>query len=115
MLRESMDAFDFGHDLILFHLGFRHRRSQVFVKGSSRYLENATLDSNWPKLAIFFDEAKPQLLSLAKKAVAFFKISRSILSWRTSSLSRLFSASMSVDACSFTLIVPSARKLRFQL
>jgi hypothetical protein len=69
MLGEGMDAFDFGHDLGLFHLGFRDRRSQVFVKGSSRYLENATLYDYWPKLAIFFDEAKPQLLSLAKKAV----------------------------------------------
>src|SRR5690554_186969 len=43
------------------------------------------------------DEPKSQFDSFAKKAVAFFKISRSILSLRTSSRSRRSSASFSAS------------------
>ena len=43
-------------------------------------LQHSALDLNWPSTAMLADELEPQLLSLAKKAVAFFRISRSILS-----------------------------------
>ncbi len=75
-----MNAFDFGHDQLLLLLSCRRLSSQPFVKCRARYFQHAAQNVNWPAFFMLFDEFKPQPFSFAKKAVAFFKMSRSIFS-----------------------------------
>ncbi len=75
-----MDAFDFRHDLILPLLSFGRCSLEPFVKRRARDLKHTAKDRDRPAMLVLRDESKSQPLSFAKKAVAFFKISRSILS-----------------------------------
>src|SRR5690349_1145770 len=58
------------------------------VEAGAPDLQNLAQHDNRVVGLLLRDEAKPHLLSLAKKAVAFFRISRSISSRRTSLRSR---------------------------
>lgn len=66
---------------------------KLIVRGA-RYFESSAKHRDRPLIAMLVNEREPQLFSLAKNAVAFFKMSRSILSCRFSSRSRFSSASM---------------------
>ena len=114
-LGNGMNAFDFGHDFGLLEFGIAGRLVKRFVIRSPGHLEDAALRLDGPDIPMLVDEAESQLFSFAKKAVAFFKISRSILSWRFSSRSRFSSASTVLDPATSELKVPSAWKARFQL
>ena len=73
-----MVEFDFGNDLILLHRRIRWFALEPFVKRCMSNFAYTTLSCNWPSFLLFEDEIASQEVALAKKAVAFFKISRSI-------------------------------------
>jgi hypothetical protein len=87
------DLLDGLSDLRLLDLSLRRITPNELVVRSSRHFEDSTEHRDRPAIAMLVDELQPQLLSFAKNAVAFFKMSRSILSWRFSSRSRFSSAS----------------------
>ncbi len=75
-----VDATDFSHNASLLTTGLRFASLERLVEGSPRHPEDAALRFDRPDRAMLLNEPDSQLLSLAKKAVAFFKMSRSILS-----------------------------------
>ena len=56
------------------------RSSFPSVIATARDLQNAAHHGNWPTIGMPVDERVPHFFSFAKKAVAFFKISRSMRS-----------------------------------
>ena len=74
------NLFDRIGDLLLFVLSRRGFSSGEFVVGRTRHFESPAEHRDRPSIAMLVNESEPQLLSLAKNAVAFFKMSRSILS-----------------------------------
>ncbi len=75
-----MNAFGFRNNQVLFFLSGRRFTSQPFVKRRTSDFQLVAQHFNWPAISMLFDELKPQPFSLAKKAVAFFKMARSIFS-----------------------------------
>ena len=90
---EQTDLFDFRDDLDLLPFRFGGRAMSELIVCCSRDMEHSTEHRDWPAITMLVDEVQSQVFSLAKKAVAFFKMSRSILSWRFSSRRRFSSAS----------------------
>jgi len=66
----------------LHFFGFRFARTTADkpLVRRTRHVEDSTEHRDRPSIAMLADKPQPQLLSLAKNAVAFFKMSRSILS-----------------------------------
>ncbi len=62
------------------------------IVAAARDLQNLTCQRNRPLIPVIQDELKPQFFSLAKKAAAFFNISRSIRRRLFSARSRLTSS-----------------------
>lgn len=95
-------VLDFFNDQLLFLLGFWCLATKPFVKSRTRHLNRATKNFNQKAFSMPVGQLKPSPFSLAKKAVAFFKMSRSIFCWRFSKRSRLSSATTEgrlVDLC----------------
>lgn len=87
------DLFEDGLPFGLSVSGLGVPGGQPLVEGRAADLQDFAEDFDGPEVSVLVDEAKSQEFSLAKKAVAFFKMSRSILSCRFSSRSRLSSSS----------------------
>src|SRR6266850_2022124 len=69
--------------------------SEPGVKPASRHLQQFAHPVHREMTVVLFDEHEPQLDSLAKKATAFFKMSRSSLTLSSSRLSRVSSSAIS--------------------
>ena len=80
MTWQCVNAFDFRNDQLLFLLSGRRLAAKPFVESCASDFQDLAKNIDGPAVAMFFDELKSQPFSLAKKAVAFFKMSRSILS-----------------------------------
>lgn len=74
------DFVDDGYDLSLLCFGLGNRAVNKLIVSRSCDLQDSTKHRDRPATTMLVDEPQSQLLSLAKKVVAFFKISRSILS-----------------------------------
>ncbi len=77
---QRMNAFDFVHYLLSPLCCFGILSAKPLVERSSCDLKHAAESRDWPLFLLLPDELQPQVFSFAKKAVAFFKMSRSILS-----------------------------------
>ena len=75
-----VDLFDRFDGFVSFDCGRGSLCFLALVVSGPTDLQHLALDLNWPSLPMREDEVAPHLLSLAKKAVAFFKMSRSVLS-----------------------------------
>ncbi len=75
-----VNLFDRFNGFVSFDRGGRWLCLLPLVVSSPADLQHAALNLNGPSFSMLEDEVEPQLFSLAKKAVAFFRISRSILS-----------------------------------
>ena len=91
-----MNAFDFVDDDRLFLSSSGQFFRLPLVVSGGRDLQHSTLSLGGPTFSIFKNELASQLFSFTKKAVAFFKMSRSILSCLFSALRRFNSASTDV-------------------
>lgn len=76
----GMNLLNGASDLLLFCLGRRDIEMSESVVRRTRHFESSTEHRDRPPIVMPVNELEPQLLSLAKNAVAFFKMSRSILS-----------------------------------
>lgn len=74
------DLLDFPNDLCLTLAGRRGLLAEVAIVGRACDFQNATQHRDRPSIAMLVNELEPQPFSLAKNAVAFFKMSRSTLS-----------------------------------
>ena len=74
------NRFDGSDDLHLLRLGRRGPTMSELVVRSGGDFQNSTQHRNRPAMAVLADELQPQPFSFAKKAVAFFKMSRSMMS-----------------------------------
>ena len=75
-----MNAFDFVHNLFLILVGSGRLSVEPLVERSTRDFQNAAHHDDRPAMLMLRNELQPHPFSLAKNAVAFFKMSRSILS-----------------------------------
>ena len=67
-------------DLRLFVFRFARITTSKPIVRRTCHFENSTEHRDRPSIAMLANKLQPQLLSFAKNAVAFFKMSRSILS-----------------------------------
>ncbi len=74
------NRFDGPDDLHLLRLGRGGPTMSEPVVRSRGDFQNSTQHRNRPSMAVLADELQPQPFSFAKKAVAFFKMSRSMMS-----------------------------------
>src|SRR5207248_752701 len=115
-LQLPVNRFELDDQGVPLLLALRGRAGPPGVEAASRDLQHPAEQPHRPVLPMVLDEGVPHDDSLAKKAVAFFKMSRSIWSrlfsarrWRSSS-SRAGGLPCPGKACS-----PSAARARFQL
>lgn len=79
-LSNSFDCVENDVPLCLSRFGRLHLACPPLVESGAADEEHFALDFDRPNVSVLADKLKPQEFSFAKKAVAFFKISRSILS-----------------------------------
>ena len=94
-----VNGFDFGDQATILSLMLGFRPSSPCVISASRYLHHLAQQLNRIFAPLFFDESISQRDSLAKKAAAFFRISRSMRN-------RLFSSRNRCNSSSTTKVFP---------